>query len=119
MAWAVEYTSEFRLWVETLLPAEQARVLFKVRLLEEQGVTLGFPHSSQIHQSRHSGMRELRVQSGRSAIRVLYAFDPRRIGIVLIGGVKTNESRFYNEIVPLADRILDAHLENLRQEGLG
>lgn len=63
-------------------------------------------------------MRELRVQSGGRPIRIFYAFDPRRSAILLIGGDKTGRDRFYEEMVPLADRLYDAHLEELRKEGL-
>ncbi len=51
-------------------------------------------------------------------LRVLYAFDPRRTAILLIGGDKTGNDRWYNEFVPVADRLYDAHLDALRKEGL-
>ena len=63
-------------------------------------------------------MRELRVQSQGNPIRVLYAFDPRRAAILLIGGDKTGDDRFYREMIPLADRLYDIYLEELRREGL-
>ena len=63
-------------------------------------------------------MRELRIQSGGNAIRVFYAFDPRRHAILLFGGDKTGDARFYRRFVPLADRLYDDHLQELRQEGL-
>ncbi len=63
-------------------------------------------------------MRELRIQSGGKPIRVFYAFDPRRYAILLIGGAKTSDARFYKRLVPLADRLYDDHLEELKKEGL-
>jgi hypothetical protein len=48
----------------------------------------------------------------------LYAFDPRRNAILLIGGDKTGHDRWYEEHVPLADRLYDVHLKQLRAEGL-
>ncbi len=63
-------------------------------------------------------MRELRIQSGGKPIRVFYAFDPRRVAILLIGGDKTGNERFYDQYVPVADRLYDEHLETLRKEGL-
>ena len=77
-----------------------------------------FPYSSGVEGSRHSHIRELRIQSGGRPIRVFYAFDPRRSAILLIGGDKTGNDRFYNQYVPLADKLYDEHLEELRQEGL-
>ncbi len=87
-------------------------------LLMEHGPRLAFPFSSAIRGSRHSHMRELRVQSGGKPIRVLYAFDPRRCAILLIGGDKTGDDRFYATTVPLADRLYDEHLDELRREGV-
>ncbi len=49
---------------------------------------------------------------------MFYAFDPRRSAILLIGGDKTGDDRFYETFVPLADRLYDTHLEELRKEGL-
>lgn len=51
-------------------------------------------------------------------LRVLYAFDPRRAAILLIGGDKTGRDRWYEEYVPVADRLYDEHLDTLTREGL-
>ncbi|WP_245593192.1 type II toxin-antitoxin system RelE/ParE family toxin [Deinococcus frigens] len=88
-----------------------------MRLLEVRGPQLGFPHSSGIHGSIHSQMRELRVQHGGRLYRVLYVFDPRRHAILLIGGDKTGKDRWYTVFVPLADDLYDSHLETLYKEG--
>lgn len=63
-------------------------------------------------------MRELRIQSGGKPLRVFYAFDPRRSAILLIGGDKTGNDRFYETFTPLADDLYDAHLRELKTEGL-
>ncbi len=89
-----------------------------VRLLEVRGPNLGFPHSSGIKGSRHSHMRELRTQHGGRPFRILYAFDPRRSAILLIGGDKTGDDRWYEVNIPIADELYDEHLEQLRKEGL-
>lgn len=51
-------------------------------------------------------------------IRVLYAFDPRRVAILLIGGDKTGDDRWYDTYVPVADEIYDRHIAALEKEGL-
>ena len=61
---------------------------------------------------------ELRVQSSDKPIRVFYALDPRRVAVLLIGGHKTSEKRFYERYVLLADKLYDEHLQELRGEGL-
>jgi hypothetical protein len=89
-----------------------------VGLLEKRGPQLGHPFSSGVITSRHAHMRELRVQRQGHPIRVLYAFDPRRAAILLVGGDKTGRDRWYQEFVPVADRLYDEHLDELRREGL-
>lgn len=118
MSWEVEYTNEFGDWWGTLSEAEQESLAASVRLLEERGPNLGFPHSSGINGSRHSHMRELRTQHEGRPYRTLYAFDPRRSAILLIGGDKTGDERWYDVHVPVADRLYEEHLEQLRKEGL-
>jgi hypothetical protein len=86
-------------------------------LLGELGPGLGYPHSSKINKSRHSGLRELRTQSGGRPLRTLYAFNPSRTAILLIGGDKTGDDRWYERFVPLADHIYDRHLAELTEEG--
>ena len=63
-------------------------------------------------------MKELRIQQQGEPYRVLFAFDPRRTAILLIGGNKVGEKRWYERMIPLADRLFEDHLETLRKEGL-
>ena len=63
-------------------------------------------------------MRELRIQHAGRPYRVLYAFDPRRTAILLLGGDKTGDDRWYDTYVPLADDLYDEHLIQLQREGL-
>jgi hypothetical protein len=118
MAWEVEYTDEFGEWWAALTPAEQKSVDAVVGVLEDRGTQLGHPYSSEIKSSRHGHMRELRIQHEGRPYRVLYAFDPRRVGILLIGGDKTGNARWYDQFVPTADQLYDVHLKELKKEGL-
>jgi hypothetical protein len=118
MIWDIEYTDEFGRWWGTLSEAEQESLAASVQLLEARGPNLGFPHSSGINGSRHSHMRELRTQHQGRPYRTLYAFDPRRSAILLIGGDKTGDERWYEVQVPVADRLYDDHLQQLLKEGL-
>lgn len=118
MTWEIEYTNEFGDWWNSLSTDEQESVDASVQLLEALGPHLKFPHSSGIQGSKHGHMRELRVQHGGRPLRTLYAFDPRRYAILLIGGDKTGDNRWYEVHVTLADRLYDEHLEELRKEGL-
>ena len=116
--WEVEGTDQFRDWWDGLTLSQQRSVSRVIDMLVDKGPDLGHPQSSGIHGSRHNHMRELRAQSGGSPIRVFYAFDPRRSAILLIGGDKTGDNRFYRRYIPIADRLYDEHIEELRREGL-
>jgi len=115
--WEVEYTDEFGAWWEAMTEAEQQASAASVGLLEANGPQLGFPHTSGINGFGHDHLRELRIQHGGRPYRILYAFDPRRSAILLIGGGKTGNKRWYDVHVPIADRLYDAHLEALGKEG--
>jgi hypothetical protein len=109
--WEVEFTDEFGVWWETLSEAEHEAVAFSVHLLRQAGPNLGFPHTSGVHGSRYSSMRELRSQCAGRPLRTFFAFDPRRVAILLLGGDKTGNDRFYEEFVPAADKIYDQYLK--------
>jgi len=118
MAYEVEVTDEWLAWYRGLTEAEQDELAASIGLLEMKGPQLPFPYSSGISSSRHSHMRELRTQVGGRPYRTLYAFDPRRVAILLIGGDKTGDDRWYDVFVPKADDLYDEHLDTLAEEGL-
>lgn len=118
MSHQVEYTNEFETWWNGLTVREQGDVAKVVELLVARGTALGSPQSSQVKSSRHRHMRELRSQSGGRPMRVFYAFDPRRTAILLIGGRKLDQERFYRTYVQQADALYGRFLRQLRREGL-
>jgi hypothetical protein len=118
MTWEVEFTDELGQWFESLTEAEQDAIDRVVGLLEARGPALPFPYSSGISISRHGQMRELRIQHKGRPLRILYAFDPRRAAILLIGGDKTGDDLWYERYVPVADDLYDEHLRTLAREGL-
>lgn len=118
MIWEVEYTDEFGEWWDELDESERESVRASVKLLREFGPNLRFPHSSGINGSKHSHMRELRIQHRGKPYRTLYAFDPRRCAILLIGGDKTGDDRWYIDNIPAADVLYDEHLQQLIREGV-
>ena len=78
---------------------------------------LGRPYADTVNGSRHPNMKELRTQHRGHPLRTLFAFDPRRCAILLIGGDKTGDAQFYERMIPLADRLYDEHLASLGREG--
>jgi hypothetical protein len=118
VVWDVEFTDEFEFWWASLSEDEQADVSATVELLELHGPQLGRPHVDTIKGSRHPNMKVLRTQSGGKPLRTFFAFDPRRTAILLIGGDKTGDKRFYDRMVPIADDLYDAYLKEIEKEGL-
>jgi hypothetical protein len=116
MTWEIEYTDAFDNWWDVLSEPEQIDVAAVIGLLEQFGPALRFPYSSAIHNSKHGHVRELRIQHKGKPYRVLYAFDPRRVALLLIGGDKTGQARWYEKYVPIADRLYSEHLQVLEIE---
>lgn len=106
-------TDEFLGWYKALNLEEQQSVQRLVAMLESDGVTLGYPYSSAIV-GGDSALRELRIQHQGRPYRVFYAFDPLRHAVLLIGGDKTGNDRFYEEYVPIAERIWEQYLRETR-----
>ena len=113
--WQVEFTDEFGEWWHALSIEAREKIYKVVSLLEEHGPTLGFPYSSDIKGS-NIAMRELRAQQGKNPYRILYAFDPERTAILLIGGDKTGDALWYERMVPLAEQIYRQYLNEIQEE---
>lgn len=116
--WEVEFTDEFGEWWESLTADQQDVIDRTVGVLREFGPALGRPRVDTLNASRHANMKELRAQHDGHPFRVFFAFDPRRSAILLIGGDKTGDDRFYDRMIPIADDLYDAYLAELRKEGL-
>jgi hypothetical protein len=114
--WDVEGTDEFTAWYLALDAQDTVRVDAAVERLAEAGPALGRPLVDTIKTSRHPHMKELRPTA---SLRILFAFDPRRTAILLLGGDKRGQwSEWYQLMVPRADALYDEHLETLHEEGL-
>jgi len=116
--WEVEYTDEFERWWLSLDADEQESLAASVELLEVTGPGLSRPHADTLKGSAHPNMKELRTQHQGHPLRTLFVFDPRRAAILLIGGDKTGDDRFYERMIPVADRLYTEHLEELERKGL-
>ncbi len=116
MGWDVEYTDEFEAWWDSLDAEEQEAITAAVESLEDRGLALGRPLVDTVRDSQHANMKELRPPAGN--LRILFAFDPRRTAILLIGGNKTSQwNWWYRRMIPRADQLYDDHLAVLRKEG--
>jgi len=111
LTWETEPTSEFDEWFDGLEQDDQEQVIAAQMYLEGAGPMARMPMSYPIQQPNSCGMKELRPgSSGRSEMRILYAFDHRRQAILLLGGDKSGDWRgWYDKSVPIADRLFAEH----------
>lgn len=116
--WSVD-VSRVETWVAQLDESSRAQVFAAIEILQEHGPQLGRPLVDTIVGSRHSNLKELRPGSaGRSEVRMLFAFDPTRRAIFLVAGDKAgNWRRWYKQNIPVADRLLDQHLQAMKEGG--
>ncbi len=113
MAWDVETSAQVTVWLEGLDDPSFDQIMPAIDALAEIGPMLGRPLADRVKASRHHHMKELR-SAGRN-IRILFAFDPHRTAILLVGGDKTGQwTRWYKQSVPLADELYDRHLAGER-----
>jgi len=114
--WRVKSTRIFDAWFANLDEDEQVELIAKVNLLKVLGPRLGRPHADTLNGSKHDNMKELRADTGESVLRVAFAFDPEREGLLLIGGNKSGvgQKRFYKQLIAKADELFDAHLAKLK-----
>ena len=118
MEWNVVQTEPFETWFLGLTGKEQAKLLAAILQLKALGPTLPFPLSSAIKGARHA-LRELRIQVDGQPYRILYAFDPERSAVLLVGGDKTGDARWYKRAVHHAEHLFDEHLASLKEDDNG
>lgn len=116
MAWEIEFTEWLEEHWEQLDEGHRIRVDASVGLLEQYGPQLAFPHSSGVEGSKFSHLRELRVQIKGEPFRYFYAFDSRRVAMMLCGGNKRGDKQFYERMIDIADRLYEEHLRNLKEK---
>ncbi|MDN2483171.1 type II toxin-antitoxin system RelE/ParE family toxin [Vibrio agarivorans] len=103
-------------WFKSLNSNDKINVRASLSLLEELGPTLTRPHADTLKGTKLSNLKELRVQSDGKPIRIFFAFDPIRQCIILCGGDKSKDKRFYKKMILIADAEFQEHLQELNDE---
>lgn len=121
MAWTVILLSEVTAWYEDLTrqdPVTAELVTAAIDLLEERGPTLGRPLVDTLGGATLSHLKELRPgSSGRTEVRILFAFDPQRQAILLTAGDKSGRWKsWYRDHIPLAEARYRAWLDGEYQQ---
>jgi hypothetical protein len=110
MSWEILMDADFEDWVNNLDRTERVKIMGYVGLLREHGPNLGRPYVDGVKGSKYSQLKELRVQIAGDPWRVLFAFDTARVAILLVGGNKGGDKRWYKTHVPIADTRFERHL---------
>jgi hypothetical protein len=118
MPWEVLLHDDFAAWLASLDRDIRVRIVQHFQLLSEFGPTLGRPRVDTVKGSEYPNMKELRVQVGGDPWRVLFAFDPLRRAVLLVGGNKGGNDRWYDENIRIADDRFKGHLDRLKAQGL-
>jgi hypothetical protein len=102
-------------WLAGLDDRSHEPVIAALELLAERGPLMGRPLVDTVTGSRHNNMKELRPGSaGRTELRVLFAFNPKRVAILLVAGDKQGQwKRWYDDNIPIADDRFDDHLQTV------
>lgn len=95
---------------------EQDSIRDILALLRERGPLLRRPYADTLQGSKLVNLKELRIQHQGCPYRVIFIFDPRRIALLLIGGDKTGNGRWYEEFVPKAEQIYAQFLKEISEE---
>ena len=120
--WQVGTTEAFDAWFADLGATAEGReaqveIDASLHVLREVGPSLGRPAVDTLKGSKHANLKELRASTGRMVIRIVFAFDPLQMAILLIGGDKSgvSQKRFYKQLIKRADLLYDAHLDDVRK----
>jgi hypothetical protein len=109
--WIIDRTNEVAQWIAQLNDEAQEAIYKNLLILKNIGPSLGRPYVDSINESKHKNMKELRIQHKKKLFRIFFVFDPERKAILLIGGDKRGDKRFYQRLIPIADKLYDQYLE--------
>jgi hypothetical protein len=116
MEWEVLLDSDFEQWLTEQEVGVRRAIVAHAKLLATFGPSLGRPHVDTLKGSKLTNLKELRVQYQGQPWRVLFAFDPKRRAILLIGGDKRGDNRWYRKAIAIAEQRYERHLAQMEQE---
>ena len=105
MPWQIEFHDALIPEVGALPREVQKALAAHLRLLAEFGPELGRPWVDTLKGNRIANLKELRFSAEGGVWRVAFAFDRRRIAVLLVVGDKrgVTESRFYTALISKAE----------------
>lgn len=115
MPYDIVLLDEFATWLDAQDEERRIKILGHLALLEERGPLLGRPYVDTLKGSKVPNLKELRVQHKAEPIRILFAFDPKQQAVVILGGSKQADKRWYETNIPLAEEMFFDYLERQRK----
>ena len=120
--WDIEY-KYIEAWLDEQDDTTIACIFAALKLLQEQGPSLGRPLVDTLVNTTFSNLKELRPAApGKKEVRIIFAFDPERKAIMLLGGDKSKGrsnkvkwSEWYKRAIPKAERIYGEHLAEIKR----
>ena len=116
MEWNIIFDPDFRIWFYQQEQGFQNEVFAVLGILAEFRPGLGRPRVDTLEGSDFSNMKELRIQHQGEPWRILFAFDPKRQAILLVGGNKAGNKKWYKENIAIADKRYREYLETIKEE---
>ena len=116
MKWNIIFDPDFKIWFYQQEQGLQDETFAVLSVLGEFGSKLGRPRVDTLEGSTFPNMKELRIQYQGEPWRILFAFDSKRKAVLLIGGNKTGNKRWYKENIAIADKRSKKYLEILKEE---
>jgi hypothetical protein len=115
MPYAVLLLDNFSDWLDAQDDTCRERVIAHLKLLQDRGPLLGRPYADTLKDSKLSNLKELRLQYKTEPIRILFAFDPKQQAVIILGGSKQGDNRWYDDHIPIAEKLFAEHLEKQRE----
>lgn len=115
MAWEILFHDDFEAWFDEQEESLRESIAALLDVLEEEGPQLGRPYVDTVEDSVFPNMKELRIQHKGDPWRMLFAFDSERAAVLLVGGNKRGNKRWYKEQIPIADKRFQQHIERLQK----
>ena len=116
MAWTLLYLDYYADWLEAQDEDLQDEAFAQLGVLEEYGPTLGRPRVDTLYDSKLPNLKEVRFFFKGAPIRILFVFDPKQQGVIILGGDKTGDKRWYKTNIPIAEKLYAEHLEKQKEE---
>jgi hypothetical protein len=117
--WTVLFHQEFDTWLAEQEQGLRREIWSHIDVLRRLGPNLGRPRVGTIKGSAFSNMKELVIQYQGNPWRVLFAFDPNRNAVLLVGGTKVGKKDWYAVHIPIADQRFERYLKSLKGQKKG